>query len=199
MMARIGGVAALAVLVVATASAVAALQGTPSPTRVADGGGDPGPQEGYALTPRQNAILLAECMEDRGVEVVRNGTGITPAQDPNTSPVPGEASQRSRMDQQVFDETLRACEETLADSGYLLPGDDPAYLTTLYTQFAALARCYRSAGIAVSDPPDIADFIATRREGDHGWSPQQEAERLAGVAAAREAEKHCDVPSPPRN
>lgn len=55
------------------------------------------------------------------------------------------------------------------------------------------------ARIAVSDPPDNADFIASRQEGGADWSHRIEAEQLAGIEATRQAEQDSDLPSPIRN
>jgi len=179
---RIAAVAGVAVLVAVAATGVAALR-TGSDTSLV--GTRFVFEDGYAATPNETTTLLTECLQDRGLDVSLDVS---------------QSDYAITFDRVVSDAAFRngitACEAELRGAGYLLPSDNPENIQVAYAQFEALAECYRAAGIEISDPPDIEEFIDNRQAGIPTWSPQAEAIRQVGIEAASAADRTCHIPTP---
>lgn len=178
-MASIAGVAAVTIGIVATAVILnpginRADNVTPGARTVFE--------DAYALTPYETATLLVECLADHGLDVAQAGDSI-------------EFDDRAVAPEEFETETA-ACQAELSGAGFLLPGDNPDDLRILYAQFQALAHCYEGAGIEISDPPLLDEFIDARQQGAPAWSPQTEARHQVGSEAVTEAERTCSIPTP---
>jgi len=130
--------------------------------------------DGFALSPLEEASHIVACLQEQGLDVTQEGTGIT--------------FNNTVVDEAEFEAGVDRCLSELRSAGYLLTGDDPRNIEIAYRQFEVLAECYRSAGIEISAAPDLEEFIAHRTAGSSGWSPQSEAIREVGIDATTEGE-----------
>jgi len=137
---------------------------------------------GFALSPLEEASHIVACLQEKGLDVTQEGTGIT--------------FDNTVVNEAEFEAGVDMCLSSLRSAGYLLPGDNPANIEIAYQQYEVLAECYRSAGIEISAAPDLNEFIAQRTGRSYGWSPQSEAIREVGIDATTEADRACHIPTP---
>lgn len=179
---RFTTVAAIAVILAATATGVVDLR-TGSDTSLV--GARFVFEDGYTATPNEATTLLTECLQDHGFDV---------SLDVSQSDYAITLDNRVVSDA-AFEGGMTICEAELRSAGFLLPGDNPDNLAILYAQFEALAECYRAAGIEISDPPDMEEFVDNRQADIATWSPQAEAIRQVGIEATSAADRTCHVPT----
>jgi len=137
---------------------------------------------GFALSPLEEASHLTACLQQKGLDVIQEGTGIS--------------FDNTIVDEAEFEVGIDQCQAELRSAGYLLPGDNPDNIEIAYRQFQVLAECYEGAGISISTPPGLQEFIAARQAGGSGWSPQSEAISQVGQDATAAAEQACHIPTP---
>lgn len=137
--------------------------------------------DGYALSPYEMATLMVKCLQEQGLDVTQEGNAI--------------GFDDRVVSESDFETTSQACKARLRAAGFLLPEDNPDNLRVLYQQYEALADCYRSAGIEISDAPSVEVFIETYRSGTGSWSPQAEARETVGIETSQAAELGCHIPS----
>ncbi|MFZ0625852.1 MAG: hypothetical protein WAN34_05090 [Acidimicrobiia bacterium] len=137
---------------------------------------------GYALSEHETATLMVKCLQEQGLDVTQRGNGI-------------EFDDRI-VSESDFEAESQSCRARLRAAGFLLPGDNPDNIKVGYAQYEALADCYRSVGITISEAPPLDQFIDDYQFGTSLWSPQDQAIQQVGRDATQAAENGCHIPTP---
>jgi hypothetical protein len=113
---RRAGVFASTVAVVVVASSPALISGTQPGSAPAGGSERPAITDSSIanpaatpLTPIEHAERLTQCLLDAGLDVTREGEGIT--------------YDNRVVETSIFEKTLEQCDQSLIEAGFVLPGD----------------------------------------------------------------------------
>src|SRR5690606_8174174 len=120
---------------------------------------------------------IMECLEEQGF----SGTIL---EDGTTS------HEIAAGQEEAFDQASVACRNEVFPDITKTPSE--ADLTVLYQYQVNTRECLAEFGIAVSEPPTLDVFLASRDE--ERWSPYREAHRAIAAAGQREVEEACPDP-----
>lgn len=126
---------------------------------------------------RERIQGVMECMEEQGFSGAILEDGTT-----SHEVAPGQ--------EDAFDRASVACRKEVFPDITKPPTEDA--LIVLFRYQVETRKCLAELGIAVSDPPTLEVFLASRDE--ERWSPYREAHRAIAAEGQREVEEACPDP-----